>query len=344
MQQRLSFPKEIIFDQYRAGIVDNSNKAAVQEIEMALRLEGISPHSAKAAHLKQALLDSLDQSKVFVLTPEALEVVIATTERLRQKAQGLVLDLPALPMWVEFEGKTLQEWERSIVALWFVPVTMPGHRARDGSFLVIRIGNRQTAPSEDVFEYHAASQSWQMYLSPGCRHATSCPLASQMRQHQRLVLSERADAFAALSAGCLCYEDGQHWAQFLWVLTQMLRAEGAKHTVIDRRFQLRSRKTHTTTHEKEEARAKAGWNATHPVYIRISLEHRFHVRRAHHASGVALVYEEGDQHLTQVVGHWRLLVPAPDKPWRGEQPRIIWVRSHARWVHGKRKVRYYVTP
>jgi hypothetical protein len=58
--------------------------------------------------------------------------------------------------------------------------------------------------------------------------------------------------------------------------------------------------------------------------------------------GIRYEIDEAMGHTTSVVGHWRLLIPAEGKPWRGSAPWVVWVRTHERYVHGKRRVRFHV--
>lgn len=338
---RLAFPKDIHYDRFRAAALGEQGRVQMDEV---LRLGGIAPRSHQGEVLWQHYLAQLDQAKIFVLTAEALEIVLETAERLAHKTLPPPIDLPALPLWIEWEGGVLKEHEYAIRAFWAVPMGFDAKTSE--GFTLVRIGTGEAQASQDGFSYSFTQQSWSLYYPDSCRRTAHCPLAATHRdQHGGLRLNQRADAFAALSSGCLCYEDGQAWTQLLWVMMQMLRAEGAKHTIIDRRLHIRSRRGHKTRKEKEEERERAAWNATHPVYVRISLQHRIHVRRdAQAPSGISYTLDESERHATQVIGHYRLLIPAEGKPWRGSQPRVVWVRTHERYVHGKRRVRYQVVP
>ena len=353
----LPFPKDLAFDRYRAAMTSDLATREKGDLRHALTRIGVSPTSATATLVQQMAVDTLDRCKIFVLTPEALDCVLDTAARLHRRGAHVgPLVAPAVPMWVEFEAGALhdQTANRSTRALWYATAPEP----TPGAFQVLRVDDWVDAPGfasppetpvEDVFAYSASTTSWLMKEGMGCPHTQQCPSCLLARQPDGVLIRQHADEVKALEAGCLCYEDGREWAHFHWVLFAMLRAEGAQHTVVDRRMaRIRIRTPKPNKAERIAQTQRDTYNATHPLYVRIALNQRIHIRRDQRPDGASgVVYEldaDAEKHATTVIGHWRLLIPAPEKPWRGEQPRVIWVRSHERYVHGKRRVRYHVTP
>jgi hypothetical protein len=365
-QSRLPFPKEILFDTYRQAIAGGTNLFFEDTVFDGLHERGLPTGPQVVRRVRDYYLGELDRCKVFVLTKEALDCVLATAARLRDVAPQWMLEPPAVPMWVEFEDCVMGDvtTDQTVKALHVLPTDEPQDRR---NFSVMRMGPVASAasgasggdtpnahPKDYVYHYRSEGQEWDT-LRRSCPRADVCPLArAHSVQHnghdfgQAVVVGGQRQALAALRAECTCWREGAEWTHLLYVLFAMLRADGAEHTVVERRvrYQLRD----LTDHRKEARRAAERareWNRTHPVYVRIALNHRVHVHRERRpdGSGILTDYElPGEGHYSQVVAHWRLLIPGEGRPWRGSTPRVVLVRGHERYVHGKRRVRFHVVP
>lgn len=349
------FPKEIYYDQFRKEILTDPHAWDVEQGIALRRLQTGLPLSIPA--LKPGvhyMVEQLEQSKVYVLTKDALTCVVGAAERLRTKSGFVDPAPPVVPMWVEFEEGRLGKDDLASRALWIIPATLPGAQAREygQGYILVRCGAVQPSDGQafllerDVsYAFYPSMREWRTRQAGGCRRSASCPLKAQNFHRNELRISSRQDGLAAVDAGCQCYEDGVGWTHILYVLFSLLIAEGAEHKIVNRQTRIPAGEKRTAMVKRLEQK-NAEWNANHPSYVRISLSERIHVRRERVAGNTVLRFEERSDtgHIATLAKFPRLLIPGPDKPWRGSAPQIVWVESHDRFVHGERRTRYYVLP
>ena len=253
------------------------------------------------------------------------------------------------------DGQITSEHGLQVKAFWFQPImSNDGQWLASRGFSTIMLGVQDAEVEEikpDYFTYTTADDAWHLVKRDLCPHFDCCEIARRQVGNMptlddpdsRLEIDQRRDAAEAHACHCICYGRGQDRAHLIWTLFQMLRADGAHHTVVDRRLRASGHRRNPQHKQEQERRAR---NATQPIYVRISLNQRVHVRRNHDANGQSTltVSDELPGHSTRVMAHWRLLVPGEGRPWKGGRPRVVEVSSHDRYIHGARRVRYHVTP
>ena len=367
--KRLPYPRDIFYDEFRkelqSGIKSGTTSHEVSQIAHELHLPQLA-----ANRIYTRMISMLDQSRVYVLTREALECVLDTAIRMRHHTIALAPIAPVLPMWVEFENCTVATMDADLHAVWCVPDLLLAESSvgSPGSFITIQYAQPHTPSAQtatgsvsdgavimpdfftraDQYSYgwDAGTRAWHLMRSvPACPRAHECPLARRDVHDGVLTIVSDRDAFPATDSQCICFEMGVQWTLLLYVLFAMLQAEGAEHTSIDRRLRTPRHDGHRTAFEKRLQADYDAWNTNHPMYTRVSLSQRTHVRREQTPDGPALHYENTDEsHITKVARHPRFLIPGPGKPWRGDVPRIVFVAGHNRHVHGHRRLRYHVVP
>jgi hypothetical protein len=314
----------------------------------------IAPETVRATLDTQRALVSA--ARVYVISPEAAEVVEQAAVRLRAIPP---FEPPVPCVWLEFEtdqiGLSSGERVRAITvhpARQLEVSAEPEHDIRCWIAPGICAKGMITSPT-----------SWLWNVGP-CPEQAPCPLAA--------VRGDWLSARLALPNAevCACAQSATRVLAYVSTLLTLLRADG-----VDQEEYLEEYLTAAASWPEPEPRqataggkgaSTAGAARPQPAagevapirWVRISLSQQQPWSRPSRADGARGVVgdDEGtaegtddgedrdDVHLTQVATHARLLIPGPDKPWRGDTPRIVWVRTHQRHVHGRSVARFYVEP
>lgn len=279
-----------------------------------------------------------------------------------------VLDAPPItPLWVEFLGNAVLGDESMYVrGLLFRPIAGVGIPKGFTEAQVVKAdlhdpekilaAGLEPARGFEVtlFDDEAGTKSftygagpagvWSLNQIGPCASGAVCSIARRTRANARYSVHKTLDmdeAFQQHSGKlCRCYTDGMGWAAILYALLNLLNAEGVTHT----------QETHAASvddHLPNKVRRKANeaaeaWNGKfHKHFVTLSIAQRVHrvrVKRTPGAAGDARLLDDdatdddddtpSAMRSVGVPTHFRLLIPGPGKPWRGDRPRIISVSSY----------------
>ncbi|MBA2679160.1 MAG: hypothetical protein H0U76_12280 [Ktedonobacteraceae bacterium] len=281
---------------------------------------------ARSLQWQASMIEKLRQARIYVLDSEAVGCIEATIERL---PAPLRFD-PVVPdMWIELTGDDIVIVDDSIkskLAVHGIHVYI----GRDGThrcdFLTDRGRIQIVFPTETTYALYQEE----------CDQ-TACPFTPQETR-----FFEGATALGVQTI-CSCAQTLLAFAKFMSVLMQFLRAEGVEHTWVEQ-----------TVVPRGARKARKNGNLPLPKatkWVKVSLSRKIHIVRktgrlvnASEAETVDIVEQtkEPDGELRAISTHARLLIPGPGKPWRGDTPRIVWVRGHYRRVYGGITSRYNV--
>jgi hypothetical protein len=292
--------------------------------------------------------------RVYVMSAEAAAVVEQATERLR----AIPLFEPPVPcVWIEFEGDQMALTSGEIVRA----ITVHPARQVAGADTHYEV-RCWPAPGMCTSATIVSPTVWFSDVS-SCPERAACPLAAARSTGLSNGSTDWLSARQALPnvEVCACARSATRMFAYVATLLTLLRADGVDHEEhLTPPGEWRGTAARQATSGSKAApaagatRSQGSEGGDAPIrWVRISLSQQRPWPRAARSAVDDEDSDEvendsgedrGDVHLTQVATHPRLLIPGPDKPWRGDTPRVVWVRTHQRHVHGRSVARYYVEP
>jgi hypothetical protein len=303
---------------------------------------------------RAALLALLRGARIYLVAPDATDCVQRTVARLR----AIPAIAPPVPhLYLEFEDPVLQLDSGEVVralTLWPLPASRaaswPHPRHQYEILLWLDTGH---------FVRCAVTSASEWIWSFGPCQDVPCPLADVRGEWMR-----SSHALPNLAA-CHCARVTQGIMTYIATLLTLLRADGVEQVTYTAPSgasvhaghsaqALQQARNGATLPRANVALSATGGQETGAVrWVRISLSERRHLLRDP-LNGGDLTEEDEDgedatgsrperaTRLAQVATHPRLLIPGPNKPWRGDTPRVVWVRAHERRVVGDGVTRYHV--
>lgn len=334
----------LFYDELVRAVATGTNHSPRVLAQITAGTQRVDP--ARFQQNNAALLDRLQQARVYVVSEEADECVGRTTDRLRD----IPAFVPPTPYtWIEF-AETIQAHAAAAGQ-----ASEPTGPVETDPLAIRGVFISPLAKEPGAFKVEHWSSVWARrsleFTSPStwrikreC-HNPPCPLPwgdDEWMQSSVAVSNQLI---------CRCATANVLSAKYLATLMQLLSADGVEHTVIYRDSAQRSRNAGGS------GRKQHGQGETPsliPSWISVSLSQRVHEvydadpdrDQADPSLSDRPPEPTGDspKHVSTIPMYARLLIPGPGKPWKGETARVVWVRSHERTVAGERRARFRVMP
>lgn len=372
MARGLALPKDLYYDhvsEYFRRVVTLADRPGgraqlIDELQAQQLAGKINPlidgsdsvdrHIEEARHVLAA--------RVYVLDAAAVDLVVETGNRAPLRVTWP--EPHTLPLWIEFDGGAIGDDNMQVIALQVERASVDAT-----PFLVEELGYPTSVVRVKLLDARRGSKTfygvpnygmglcWSYEQIGACAGVSYCQMARTTREYVPFTVNGLQ--YRQLHSTCQCFQAGLSSQRYLWALFNLLRAEGVKHSVVERRVEApRDVPKHVRRTLQEQAEA---WNTAHkPRYVRISLGERKHVRVTRPGADAVdggvrkLQMDEAGSDYVETdprsrAGHPRLLIPGPGKPWREELGvRLIWVRESkpfSRTVkrRGAGAIRYYAT-
>ena len=308
----------------------------------------------------------LDSARIYVIDKQTTDCIEHNAARFAAVPQ---FEPPVPNAWIEFEDGCIQRAGTGqlvrAVTVWPegfrdtatpppvidepMPMGLPTG-AGPGYRMLFWLG-----PTQYMSAFWCATGGLWSWKAGSCSEAHPCPLAELRNDWFPSTLLMPNVSY------CTCAAHIFKLARFLSTLMALLRADGIEQTIVTSAQESAERGvTGTPSLLRNRQPTLLHRPAQAPLrWVRISLSVRRHVlgrREGSHRfdqsavssadgndpAGVATARDAGVPEKSvahawrhvQVATHPRLLIPGPDKPWRGTVPRIIWVTGHERRVPG----------
>ncbi|MDE1904939.1 MAG: hypothetical protein KGH75_00630 [Rhodospirillales bacterium] len=324
---------QLHYDAYRAAAHDPAQIAADMRGTGYAALYG---SMRLATTDQQRWARDWDAARIYVLSREALEVVLEAGARL-QPGQYPIPHPPALPMWIEFDSVSIQTNNVSWTGMLFT-----ADEAGDVEVMIMG------ASMPLGFTYAPETLHWRAPLlqtahlaPPGHRcEAVSCPLQIQRGTGRVVIATSDQDALLTdQGIACQCWGTIEQWTRMIAAFLAFLTAQGIEHEIVV--LPVKPPPRHI---RRDPKRVSAPSN---PIrYQRISLAHPAPSVIRRYADGTADVEPAAasDAPLTRTIvrrPHPRLLIAGPGQRWK--TTRIVFVAQSVPYErHVRNGVRFWV--